>query len=31
MGFDAVFFWRINYLDEIKRKANREMEMIWKP
>lgn len=29
MGFDGVFFGRIDWVDRSQRKANKEMEMIW--
>lgn len=31
MGFDALFFARIDYQDKEKRKADKSLEFIWKP
>ena len=30
MGFDGVFFGRLDYADKEKRMKEKEMEMIWK-
>lgn len=29
LGFDALFFGRLDYRDKNKRMANKEMEMVW--
>ena len=31
MGFDALFFARIDYKDKEKREYNRELEWVWRP
>ena len=31
MGFDAMFFARLDYKDKEKRLNNKEMEWIWRP
>ena len=31
MGFDALFFWRMDYQEKLQRLQDKAMEMIWKP
>lgn len=31
MGFDALFFWRMDYQEKLQRLKDKTMEMIWKP
>ena len=30
MGFDALFFARLDYRDKLKRKEEKSLEMLWK-
>ena len=31
MGFEALFFARIDYKDKERRKSDKELEFIWRP
>jgi len=31
MGFNGLYFWRIDYQDKINRLANNTCEMVWDP
>lgn len=31
MGFDAFFFWRLDYRDKDQRFADKSMEFLWRP